>query len=83
VSDSENFGHNFPFTPGTNTKIVTFQNIGQQPNEATKAKLTHNNRAFRSSHAGVALFAEHDIRRTCLPLTPYQTYCAGNKRMKE
>ena len=58
ASDSEHFGHNFPSTPGTNTTIVTFQNIGQQPNDATTSKSTHNDRAFRSSNAGVALFAK-------------------------
>ena len=38
ASDSETFGHTFPSTPGTNTTIITFQNIGQQPNDATKSK---------------------------------------------
>ena len=38
ASDSEHFGHTFPSTPGTNTTIITFQNIGQQPNDATKSK---------------------------------------------
>ena len=66
ASDSEHFGHNFPSTPGTNTTIVAFHNIGQQPNYATKSKSTHNARAFRSSNAGVALFAEHGLNEAKL-----------------
>jgi len=61
ASDSEHFGHNFHLVPGTNTTIVTFQKIGQQPNETTKSKSIHIARAFRSSNAGMALFAEHGL----------------------
>ena len=66
ASDSEHFGHNFLSTPGTNTTIVTFQNIGRKPNEATKSKSTHKARAFRSTNAGMALFAEHGLNETKL-----------------
>ena len=68
ASDTEHFGHNFISTPVTNTTIVTFQNIGQQPNEATKSKSTHNALAFRSSNAGVAMFAEHGLNEAKLQL---------------
>ena len=77
ATDSEHFGHNFPSAPGTNTTIVTFQNIGQQPSEATESKSAHNARAFRSSNAGVALFAEHGLNEAKL-----QSYHLFYTRMK-
>ena len=77
VSDSEHFGHNFPLILSTNTTIVTFQNIGQQPNEATKSKSTHTNRAFRSSNVSMALFAKYGLNEAKL-----QSPHLFNTRMK-
>ena len=59
-NDSEAFGHNYPKSPGSNTTIITYQNIGPQT-ETTRSSAEHNARAFKSRNAGVSLILEHGI----------------------
>ena len=57
--DSETFGHEYPSKPNDNCTIITFQNIGPQPQSAHSLTANLTAQAFKVSKASVALYAEH------------------------
>jgi hypothetical protein len=75
--DRESFGHNFPRQCYPNCSIITFQNIGPQPQNAFQRKARVTADSFVSSGAGVALYAEHCLDESLLE--PAHTF---NYRMR-
>jgi len=66
AADSEAFGHPFPNSPATNCSIVTFQNIGPQPQFTHSSRSSRNSTAFSTSHASLSLLAEHCLNERAL-----------------
>ena len=58
AKDSDVFGNNYPEIPNNNSTIITFQNIGQQPQSKYDYKSIATSKSFRASHANIALYAE-------------------------
>ena len=52
--DSDTFGDEFPKSPETNCSIITYQNIGQQPQSRYERKAIETSKAFRMSKASIA-----------------------------
>jgi len=60
--DVEDFGDPYPKPPHhRNHLLVTFQNIGPQPQFLNSDKAQINVASFRRSRPDIALFAEHDL----------------------
>ena len=57
-SDSNKFGDEFPEHPNENCSIITYQNIGQQPESAYERKSRETAKAFKMSKASIALYTE-------------------------
>ena len=61
IIDSETFGHEYPSKPNDNCTVITFQNIGPQPQSAYSITANLTATAFKVSKASVALYAEHGL----------------------
>ena len=60
-SNSNKFGDEFPEHPNENCSIITYQNIGQQPESAYERKSRETAKAFKMSKASIALYTELSI----------------------
>ena len=64
--NGEIFGNEYPDKPGENCSIITFQNIGPQPNTSDKFKGIQTARAFQVSKANIAMYAEISLNERVL-----------------
>ena len=62
--DTKAFGDEFPFQPGSNYCIITFQNTGQMSKFTTQPKSIQIIKAHKNSNASVALYAEYSLNET-------------------
>ena len=61
IINSEIFGHEYPSKPNDNCTIITFQNIGPQPQSAYLLTANLTAHAFKVSKASVALYSEYGL----------------------
>ena len=62
-NDSESFGDIFPISIERNHIIVTYQNIGQQPQFSHFNKSEETSKAFRGSNASLAMYTETGLNQ--------------------
>lgn len=65
--DSDAFGDEFPKSPEENCSIITYQNIGQQPQQRYDKKAINTSKAFKKSKVTVALYTELSICEEKIP----------------
>ena len=61
--NGKNFGDKYPDKPGENRLIITFQNIGPQPNTLDKFKGIQTARAFQVSKFNIVMYAEISLNK--------------------
>ena len=65
-ADSEAYGHVFPTKPSPNSSIVTFQNIGPQPQLGSTSRAQFNSRSFSKCNSSISLYAEPCLNERAL-----------------
>ena len=66
--DTDAWGHLLPTSPPASSSIFTFQNVGPQPVNSSKAKARRLGASFAATRASVALYAEHGLINANLPI---------------